>query len=189
MSGSPLVVATELVAGYSEPIVGPLSFTVSRNEIVGLAGPNGSGKTTIFRVLTGGARVFGGRMERAEGIRISMQRQVPVRLREMPLSGRDLLRLTGALDADPPPALAPLLDVRIDRVSGGQFQLLQVWACLGSSADLLLLDEPTNNMDADTIAALVTLLRRGAERRGVLVVSHEGSLLERIGARVVRITP
>ena len=180
-----LLDVTNLVAGYSEPIVGPVSFTVHDGDILGLAGPNGSGKTTVFNAIIGTARIFGGRIARRAATRVSVQRQHPVRLREMPLSGRELLRLTGAFNRPIPPTLAPLMDVRIDRISGGQFQLLQVWACLGSAADLVLLDEPTNNMDPKAIAALGDLLLEARDGRGVLVISHDHRLLQRVCTGVV----
>ena len=107
----------------------------------------------------------------------------------MPLSGRELLRLTGAFDRPIPSALAPLMDIRIDRISGGQFQLLQVWACLGSAADLVLLDEPTNNMDPKAIAALGDLLLEARDGRGVLVISHDHRLLQRVCTVVVDLEP
>jgi zinc transport system ATP-binding protein len=183
---TPLLTVSDLVAGYSEAIVGPVSFSVGAGDIVGLAGPNGSGKTTLLGAIVGSARIFGGRATRQPGIRLSVLRQHPVRLPEMPLTGRELLRLTGAL-AGLPAVLAPLMDVRVDRMSGGQFQLLQVWACLGSDAALVLLDEPTNNMDPGAIAALTGLLITAREGRGVLIVSHEHALLQRVCTRVVEV--
>ena len=180
---------TDLVAGYSDAIVGPISFAVRDGDILGLAGPNGSGKTTLFNAIIGTARVFRGTIARRAATRVSVQRQHPVRLREMPLCGRELLRLTGAFDRPIPSALAPLMDIRIDRISGGQFQLLQVWACLGSAADLVLLDEPTNNMDPKAIAALGDLLLEARDGRGVLVISHDHRLLQRVCSRVVDLAP
>jgi ATPase subunit of ABC transporter with duplicated ATPase domains len=182
--GRPLIVVTDLEAGYTGPVVGPVSFRVDRGEIVGLTGPNGSGKTTIFNAILGTARVLRGQIDRAPATRISVQRQHPVRLREMPLLGRELLRLTGALDGRPPSGLVPLLDVRIDRLSGGQFQLLQVWSALGSASDLALLDEPGNNMDPAALATLEALLQDG-DARGVLVISHDQRLLRRVCTRLV----
>ena len=89
-----------------------------------------------------------------------------------------------------PPVFSPLLDVRVDRLSGGQFQLLQAWACLGSPAALVLLDEPTNNMDPQAIAGLAELLLEARERgKGVLVISHEATLLDKVCTRVIEVAP
>jgi ABC-type Mn2+/Zn2+ transport system ATPase subunit len=179
-----------LVAGYKDPVVGPVSFQLSRGEILGLSGPNGSGKSTVLRALIGRARIFSGTVERCEDVRTEVQPQQPVRLAEMPITGREFLRLTGA-DRQPPPAqLAPLLDQRLDRLSGGQFQLLHVWACLGSPAELVLLDEPDNNMDPRARATLIEVLHGSRkEGRGVLVVSHEHDLVDAVCTRLVEVAP
>ncbi len=184
---TPLLALSSLVAGYTEAVVGPVSFSIAPGEILGLAGPNGSGKTTLFNAIIGIARVFSGHMDRRRGTRLSVQRQHPVRLKEMPLVGRELLGLTGAFDRPLPPVLRPLIDMRLDRLSGGQFQLMQVWACLGSPAELVLLDEPTNNMDRAALTALTDLLIAARDRRGVLVISHDHRLLERVSTRIVEI--
>jgi ATPase subunit of ABC transporter with duplicated ATPase domains len=183
----PLLDVKGLVAGYGEPVVGPLSFAVRAGEIVGLTGPNGCGKSTILRAIIGSVRVFSGSVVRRAGTRVMVQTQRPVKLPEMPITGHELLHLTRARDRDAPPALQPLLDPRVDRLSGGQFQLLQVWAALGSPADLIYLDEPTNNMDPGTIETLGDLLLAWREQRGVLVVTHEHEFLERIATTIVEV--
>jgi ATPase subunit of ABC transporter with duplicated ATPase domains len=183
----PLLVVADLVAGYAAPIVGPASLAVASGEILGLAGPNGSGKTTIFNAIIGTARIFRGHVERQPQTRVSVLRQQPVRLPEMPFSGRELLQLTGAIGRPVPASLRPLLDARLDQLSGGQFQLLQVWAALGAPAGLVLLDEPTNNMDPGAVAALEDLLQSAREARAVLVISHDHQFLRRACTRIVTI--
>jgi zinc transport system ATP-binding protein len=184
-----LLEVESLVAGYGGPIVGPLSFVLRRGEILGLAGPNGSGKSTVLRAIIGRANVFSGSIRRLGNPRVAVQAQVPVRLAEMPVTGREYLGLTGASRQAPPAQLAPLLGERLDRLSGGQFQLLHVWACLGSTADLVLLDEPDNNMDPGARRALIEVLHdTRKDGRGVLVVSHEHDLVESVCTRVVRVT-
>jgi ATPase subunit of ABC transporter with duplicated ATPase domains len=183
----PLLEVRDLVAGYRGPVVGPLSFSVHPGEIVGLTGPNGCGKSTILGALIGRVRVFAGSIARRPGTRVMVQAQRPVRLPEMPITGHELLHLTRAKDKGAPSVVRPLLDGRVDRLSGGQFQLLQVWAALGSPADLVYLDEPTNNMDPATIDALGDLLLAWREERGVLVVTHEHEFLDRLTATIVEV--
>ena len=139
---SPLLDLDGVVAGYTAPVVGPVSLTVQRGEIVGLTGPNGSGKTTLVNGIIGTARVMEGRLRKAPGLRVNVQRQHPVRLPEMPFTGTDVLRLVGAGERPVPDSIRPFVKRRIDRLSGGQFQLLQVWGCLSAPADLVILDEP-----------------------------------------------
>jgi ATPase subunit of ABC transporter with duplicated ATPase domains len=185
---APLLEIDSLVAGYREPVVGPVSFSVAPGEIVGLAGPNGSGKSTLLGAVIGATRVFSGTVRRREGLRVAMQAQVPSRLEEMPVTSIEILRITGADRHVPPGPVQPLLDMRIDRLSGGQYQLLNVWACLGCGADLILLDEPTNNMDLRVEASLAELLVATREEgRAMLLVSHEHDFLEKVSTRLVEL--
>lgn len=183
----PLLELDGIVAGYDAPIIGPVSLRVQPGEVVGIQGPNGIGKSTLLRAVTRVARVFTGEIRRRPGLRMAHQRQRPVRLSPMPMLGRELLRLTGAEGGSLPPLLTPLLDRRLDRLSGGQMQFLQIWACLGGAAELVLLDEPTNNLDPRGTAALAEVLRTLDRRRGVLLVSHEVDFVQRVCTRVVEV--
>jgi ATPase subunit of ABC transporter with duplicated ATPase domains len=183
---STLVEVDELVAGYGGPVLGPLSLRLAAGEVLGLWGPNGTGKSTLLKALLGQARVFSGRIRRAAGLGLSYQRQRPVRPSELPLTAREYVRYLGADEHALPSRLRPLATTRIDRLSGGQFQLLAVWAVLAGPARLVLLDEPTNNLDPDGIASLAVLLSPRAER-GVIVVSHERGFLDACCTRVLEL--
>lgn len=185
----PLVRVKGLSAGYGRAVVGPLSFELAPGEVLGLWGTNGSGKSTLLSALAGGARVFGGLIDRRAGLRLAYQDQTPVRLPLMPITGTELLVAAGAVRGrPPPPAMIPWLDKRLDRLSGGQFQLLCVWAALASPADLVLLDEPTNNLDPSTERLLADILRADRGGGGVLLVSHERTFLDTVCSRVLEIT-
>ena len=184
----PLLVVDALVAGYRAPVVGPVSFSVAAGELVGLAGPNGAGKSTLLAAIIGTAKVFGGGVRRHPDVRVAYQHQRPARLAEMPITGREFLAITGAHHHPVPATLAPLLGQRLDRLSGGQYQLLHVWACLGSPAGLVMLDEPTNNLDPQSTTILQEILASSGEKqRGVLVVSHDRGLLDDVCTRVVEV--
>lgn len=185
MTTPPLLALHDLTAGYGRPVVGPLSLAVTVGEVVGLWGENGSGKSTVLRAIAGSATLHGGRIHRREGLRVAWQDQHPVRLAEMPFTGGEYLRYAGAAVEAVPKRLTPLLGRRVDALSGGQFQLLAVWAALGGPSELVLLDEPTNNLDPEAEDLLAELVRQGAGRRAVLVVSHERPFLEQICSRIV----
>jgi ATPase subunit of ABC transporter with duplicated ATPase domains len=192
VDSAPSILVSDLVAGYSTPVVGPVSFLIHPGETLGLWGPNGSGKSTLLHTLAEGARVFSGRVERAPGLTLAYQEQRPVRLPAMPLTGRDLLGCAGVPpDRSPPGSLGEIVGRRIDRLSGGQYQLLCVWAALAGGADLVLLDEPTNNLDPRHEQALAEILSTppmGSERRpAVLLASHERPFLDRACTRILEL--
>ncbi len=181
---APLLAVEGLTAGYGEPVVGPLSFSVAPGEVVGIWGPNGCGKSTLLHALAGGVRVFAGRAAVSPGLTIGYLEQRPHRPQEMPLTGRELLAFAG-VRRPPPERLAGWLDRRIDRLSGGQYQLLSVWAVLGGESRLVLIDEPTNNLDPQAEGLLIEMLAAQDARRAVLVVSHEHDFLDRACQRVL----
>lgn len=185
---SALLHCEEVVAGYAQPIVGPISLSLAAGEVVGIFGPNGCGKSTLLRAITGTARIFSGRCRRAEGVRITHQHQRGIRPAELPLTGEDLARAAGADPRQAPPEVTSLLKLRLDRLSGGQFQLIQVWISLAGPADLVLLDEPTNNLDPGITLRLVELLRHARKRQAVLLVSHEHDFLDQVCSRREELT-
>ena len=184
---SRLLQLSEVVAGYSVPVVGPCSMTVEAGDRIGLAGPNGAGKSTLLRAIADTAKVFSGRIERRAALQLAWQEQQPVRPDELPVSGWDYLRFARATDRPPPARLAGWLGQRADSLSGGQFQLLSIWAALGGSAQLVLLDEPTNNLDPVGEQIIVETLSQDASERAVLIVCHDRAFLERTCNRILEI--
>ena len=154
--GVPLLGTIEPIPGVP-PTGRQISVLTSehRGEVVGLWSANGCGKSTVLNAIGRSARVFGGAVERAPGLTLAYQEQQPVRLPLMPMTGSDILRAAGADQREVPKALTAIMDRRLDTLSGGQYQLLCVWAALGSAMDLVLLDEPTNNLDPRTETLLI----------------------------------
>ena len=178
--------AEALVAGWSKPATTPIDFSLQAGEIVGLTGPNGVGKSTLLAAFAGRASVFSGRLELQPGLRLALQTQDVPPVDGLPLSGRDLLALTGASPAGLPPWLIDRVDQRLDRLSGGQRHYLALWAVLHAPADLVLLDEPTNNLDAAGVHHLTRHLHeRAREGCGIVVVSHDAAFVAAACDRVV----
>lgn len=190
---APLLILRDAIVGYRGAagyFTAPaISFRLKRGEVLGLTGPNGIGKSTLLNVVLGRARLLGGTMEKPAGLRIGYLAQQPVRLAELPLSGHELLRCLAA-DGTPPPAnLQRRLDSRIDRLSGGEYQLLCLWSRLAGSADLILLDEPTNHLDPEHIGLAAAQIATGRERRATLIVSHDRDFLATVCDRTIALAP
>ena len=176
----------KLVAGWQQPATQALDLRVEPGEVVGLTGPNGAGKSTVLAAIAGRATVFSGQLEQRPGLRLGLQTQDIPPLVGLPLSGRELLALTGADPAGLPGWLAERLDLRLDRLSGGQRHYLALWAVLAAPADLVLLDEPTNNLDAAGVRHLTAHLHaRAADGTGIVVVSHDAAFVAAACDRVV----
>ena len=174
-------------AGYAKPIVGPISLSINRGQIVGLVGQNGSGKSTLLKAIADSARIFNGRIERTPGVTVALMEQEPVRLHGMPFNGWEYLRFAGASRSAPPSRLTSWLDQRVDSLSGGQFQLLSCWTALGSSAEVILLDEPTNNLDEDSEAMLTEILAGDHVDRAILLVSHDQAFVESVSDQIIAV--
>jgi zinc transport system ATP-binding protein len=173
-----------------------LSFSVPDGATVAVIGPNGTGKTALFKALIG-SLPSSGTVAWGPGTRIGY---VPQRLdleRDLPLSGRDFLRakaaLLGATEAEVERATRLVglgRDVAtraIGSLSGGQFQrLLLAFALLGHP-NVLLFDEPTTGIDEpgeELLYATVERLQR-EERLTLIFISHELSLVYRMAGLVL----
>lgn len=192
---------------YGHAIVDDVSFAVHGGEVVGYLGPNGSGKTTTTRILTGlleptsGAVLFDGREVRLDPLEFRRRLgYVP----EEPhlysfLSGREHLELVGRLREMPPASMdrriAALLDLfglsdaaeqGIAGYSKGMKQKILVIAALLHDPDLLIFDEPDSGLDVTTSLVLRHLVANLAARgKAILYTSHILDVVERLGTRVI----
>jgi zinc transport system ATP-binding protein len=186
-AGQALLVLEELEAGYERPVIGPFSLAIQPGEVVAIWGPNGAGKTTLLKAIAGMAHVFTGTVKRRPRLLVSHHPQNPPPLNNVPLSGRELLALTGADLTGLPDAIRPLLSRRLSELSGGQLQILQVWASLAAPVDLVLLDEPTNNLDPTAVALLETGIRARPKDRAIVIVSHDRRFVDAVASRIIEV--
>lgn len=175
-----------------------LSFSVPRGTSLAVIGPNGSGKTVLFRALID-AVPHSGTVRWADGTRIGY---VPQRLdleRNLPVTGDDVLaaraRLSGASRADVDRVLVrvglarDVLRRPIGALSGGQFQRLLMGFALLGEPTVLLLDEPTAGIDEPGQERVTETVRR-LQQDGVtvLMISHELNVVVRFATNVLCLT-
>jgi len=177
-------------------ILKDVSFRVSRGESVAVIGPNGSGKTVLFRALIG-AIPSDGVLKWAAGIRFGYVPQKVDLARDLPITGIDFLHARAAFsrsaDAAAPQALAAVgLNMSLCRqsvgsLSGGQFQRLLIAFALMGDPDVLLLDEPTAGVDEPGQERLNELIQRLQKERQltVFLISHDLSVVHQHATHVL----
>ncbi len=173
------------------------SFTVAPGEIVGLTGPSGQGKTTLAKVLAGYLLPSPGQV-RVDGQPLPRKGYCPVQLifQHPELAINPRWRMAQVLNEGytPSPELLAALNIETlwltrwpHELSGGELQRFAVARALGPQTRYLIADEMTTMLDAITQAQIwhVILDHARKHRVGVLAISHERTLLERICDRIL----
>lgn len=205
----PLVVVQDVAVRSAETeLLAPCSLAVDVGERVAVTGRNGTGKTTLLRVLaglipatTGTVRVVG----RAPDERSGEHRRAVAALIGMPPFERDLTleehlamvavswgaavavaRRDAAAGLDEL-GLAPLARRFPHELSSGQTQLFSLALVLARPARVLLLDEPEQRLDVERVPLVAGVLRRAAQTRALLVATHSQVLIDGLDARIVEL--
>jgi len=174
-----------------------VTFGVSDGDKIGVIGVNGTGKSTLLKVVAGREPADAGAVTAGNRVRIRMLEQdPPFQSGETALGhvlaaagpGRDE-EDAARIEAEAKTALTKLgmtdYDAVMDTLSGGQRKRAAMAAALMQPSDVLILDEPTNHIDNDSVAWLESYLRR---RSGALImITHDRYFLDRVCNRMLEL--
>jgi ABC-type Mn2+/Zn2+ transport system ATPase subunit len=184
-----LVEVKDAVFGYSNrPIVEVGELRVQPGGRLGMFGPNGCGKTTLVRGLTGLLPPMRGRVVRQGGLRVGYLPQRRTTDMHWPMSGADAASMAlsarrrcgwigagdGLIDQKTRMLeVQDLLERPLSSLSGGQQQRLLLAGALAAEPQLLVLDEPTDGLDVRSRRSFLAALRRAAaEGLTTIMISH-----------------
>src|SRR5665213_470891 len=177
MSAMTLLTLRDAQLAYGDfPLLDHAQLSVQDGERIGLIGRNGTGKSTLLKVLTGAAILDDGAIERQDGLRIAFVEQEPVLPAPPDEHDWKLAMYLERFEVDLVRAAAT--------GSGGERKRAALAAAFASQPDLLLLDEPTNHLD---IVAIETLQELIPEARAALIITHDREFLDRIATRIVEL--
>jgi len=193
--GNVVIEANNLKKGFGERVlIDGLSFSLPRNGIVGVIGPNGVGKTTLFKTIVGLEPLDSGDLKVGETVKISYVDQSrggidPNKtLFEVVSDGLDYIKV-GQVEMPSRAYVAAFGFKGPDQqkpagvLSGGERNRLNLALTLKQGGNLLLLDEPTNDLDVETLGSLENAL---LEFPGcAVVVSHDRWFLDRVATHIL----
>ncbi len=193
--GSVVIEANDLRKGFGDRLlIDNLSFSLPRNGIVGVIGPNGVGKTTLFKAIVGLEPIDGGDLKVGETVKISYVDQSRggidpkknvwevvsdgldyIKVGNTEIPSRAYVSTFGFKGPDQQKAAGVL--------SGGERNRLNLALTLKLGGNLLLLDEPTNDLDVETLGSLENAL---LDFPGcAVVVSHDRWFLDRVATHIL----
>jgi len=202
-SGKKVIEAEDLDKSFGDqPIVKGFSLKVQRGDRVAFVGPNGIGKTTLIRMLTGEIAPDSGRVRLGTNLEIAMFDQTRAKLDPAmslwdSLTGDPDMRVSGKADqimvrGMPRHVIGYLKEFLFDErqarapvraLSGGEKARLLLARIMARESNLLVLDEPTNDLDVETLDLLQDLL--GEYDGTVLLISHDRDFLDRVATTTV----
>jgi len=173
----------------SKLLLDDANFTIPRGAIVGVIGPNGVGKTTLFKMITGKEKPDSGKFKVGETVKIAYVDQTRETLNpdksvwEELSGGEDVIKLGGREVSSRQYCSwfnfsGEAQQKKVGALSGGERNRVNLAKILKEGANLLLLDEPTNDLDVNTMRALEeALLEFGGS---AVIISHDRWFLDRV---------
>lgn len=187
-----LLTAEHLNKSYSEkPLIEDISFGINEGDKIGVIGINGTGKSTLLKLIAGIEKPDSGSIIKGNGVRIGYLPQNPefqpgktvlqqamlhARSESEEFECKNLLTRLGITDFDAP----------VETLSGGQRKRVAMAAVFSTQSELLILDEPTNHIDGDTVQWLEEYLAR--YQGALLMVTHDRYFLDRVTNKIAELT-
>ncbi len=165
-----------------------LPFKVFSGTVVGVLGKNGLGKTTFAEVLAGRLKEYEGEIKKPEEVSLKPQYvealRKEIKVRELFAALGKKGEILSALE------ILPLMERKLNELSGGELQRVAIAAALSRDAELYILDEPSAFLDVEQRIAIAKLLRKFAETTGkaLLVIDHDLMLLDYIADEILLFT-
>ncbi|MFH1710577.1 MAG: ABC transporter ATP-binding protein [bacterium] len=202
-------------AGYEENVVVKnISFDADIGDFIGIIGPNGCGKTTLLRTISGLIKIFNGqikirgkdirrinRRELAKRIAFVPQLMVPtsgftveetVLLGRTPYIGRFAFETKKdyreANKAAKELKVEHLIDTPVTSLSGGEFQRVAIARALAQEPKILLLDEPTSHLDFKFQIKVLRMLKSLRENKLIIATFHDINLAARFSKKLMLIS-
>ena len=193
--GNQVLEATNLKKGFDgRTLIDGLSFTLPRNGIVGVVGPNGVGKSTLFKTIVGLEPLDGGDLKIGQTVKLSYVDQSRAgidpkkTLWEVVSDGLDYIQV-GNVEMPSRAYVASFGFKGADQqkpagvLSGGERNRLNLALTLKQGGNLILLDEPTNDLDVETLGSLEKAL---LEFPGcAVVITHDRWFLDRVATHIL----
>ena len=170
-----------------------IAFRVDEGEKTGIVARNGTGKSTLLRILAGEESPDDGRVVYRRDLRVGYLPQEPVFAPGITVGEAAVENLdqdNHPTDADAMQRLLTSLglpdpSMRVDKLSGGQRKKLAIARAIIGDPELLILDEPTNHLDISTIEWLEGYLKRS--RVAILMVTHDRYFLDRVCNKIIEL--
>ena len=186
-----------------EEVLKNISFSIKEGDFVGIIGPNGSGKTTVIKIIlgllepkNGSVKLFGTPIENFTNWKnigyipqkYSLDKNFPATVKELfslvskKTPSEDLLKKLG---------ITKLLDKKFIELSGGQQQRVMTAMALINNPKLLILDEPSVGVDVKVQREFYKLLHNLSDDEGItiILVSHDISMISKYAKSVLCIDP
>ena len=193
-----LITIEHLTKSYTERLLfDDTAFSINEGEKVGLIGINGTGKSTLLKIVAGLEEPDDGSVVRRRNLYVRYLPQIPVftagdtvldaivrdnqdephfsSREEIEASAKNILTRLGIYD----------FDEKVEHLSGGQRKRVALTSVLLSTADLLILDEPTNHLDSEMADWLEEYLKKF--RGALLMITHDRYFLDSVTNRIVEL--